>query len=123
MTEETTKSAAPSDRERIALLERVVFQLSEHAALLEGAVSVFTYLLTANALRCAGEDDDPSQWLREYMNTTASGCRQIAPKVTDPTTRVHVQHGIEMAANGFLQNLLQLSGDLEGAPNKLRANT
>jgi hypothetical protein len=122
MTQETTNSALLSDSERIDLLQQIVFDLSQHAAHLEGALNVFGYLMTANVLRRAGEDGDPYEWLQNYVSATALGCRLIDPKIPDPTTRAHVQRGAEIAADGFLKNLLKLSGDLDGAPKGPRAN-
>jgi hypothetical protein len=122
MTDET-KSAPLSDHERIDLLQSVVFQLSQHAAYLDGAVNVVSHLLTATILRRATEDADPYQWIQNYVTATAEGCRQIRPKCTDATTLAHVNRGIEIATNDFLEGLLKLSGDLDGAPKGPRANT
>jgi hypothetical protein len=115
MTHEPTNSALLSDHERIDLLQRVVFDLSKHAAYLEGALNVFGYLTTANVLRRAGEDGDPYEWLQNYISTTAVGCQQISPKIADPTTRAYVQRGAEIAA--------KLSSNLDGAPKGPRACT
>jgi hypothetical protein len=123
MTHEPTNSAILSDHERIDLLQRVVFDLSKHAAYLEGALNVFGYLMTSSVLRRAVEDGDPYEWLQNYVSTTAVGCQQINPRVSDPTTRAYVQRGAQIAADGFLKNLLKLSGDLDGAPKGPRACT
>ena len=122
MTHETTNSAILSDHERIDLLQRVVFDLSKHAAYMEGAMNVFGYLMTSSVLRRAAEDGEPYEWLQNYVSTAAIGCQQITPQITDPTTRAYVQRGAEIAANGFFQNLLKLSGNLDGAPKGPRAN-
>jgi hypothetical protein len=116
------KSAILSDHERIDLLQTVMFQLSQHAAHLEGAVAVLGYALTANVLRRAAEDVDPYAWVQGYVTTTAAGCEQLRPKCTDPTTLAHVKRGIEIATNEFLQGILKLSGNLDGAPKGPRAN-
>jgi hypothetical protein len=121
MTSEPTNLALLPDSERIDLLQRIVFDLSKHAAYLEGALNVYGYLMTASVLRQAVEDGDPYAWLQNYISTTAVGCQQITPKIPDPTTRAYVQRGAEIAANGFLQNLMKLSGNLDGAPKGPRA--
>src|SRR3979411_2857644 len=116
------KTALLSDRERIDLLQSVVFHLSEHAARMEGVLNVFGYLMTSDVLRQAVQDPDPYQWLQNYISTTAAGCQHIRPPGTDATQLAYVQRGAELAASGFFQGLMRLSGDLDGAPKGPRAN-
>jgi hypothetical protein len=123
MTDERAKSALLSDSERIDLLQAIVFQLSEHAALLEGSIKVLDYLLTANVLRQAGEDAEPFRWLQDYIAAASAGCRQLKPNAADPTTSSYVRAGINLAAHGFFQRLLEQSGSLDGAPRGRGANT
>ena len=122
MNDQTAISGMLSDRERIAQLERAVFNLSEHAALHEGTAKVLEYLLTGHVLRRAAEDVAPYEWLQNYVSTAAAGCRQIPPNVADPTTRAYIAAGINLAADGFFRRLLERSGDLDGAPKGPRAN-
>jgi hypothetical protein len=123
MTNEMTNSALLSDSERIDLLQTIVFQLSEHAAFLEGSIKVFDYLLTASVLRRATEDAEPYRWLQDYVAASAAGCSQIKPNASDPTTSAYVRAGIDMAASGFFRRLMERSDSLDGAPPGPRANT
>jgi hypothetical protein len=121
MTHEATNALC--DHERIELLERIVFDLSQHAACLEGAVKVFDHLMVGSVLRRATEDTEPHRWLQDYVAASAAGCRQINPNVADPTTRAYVRAGIDLAASGFFRRLLEKSDSLDGAPPGLRPNT
>jgi hypothetical protein len=123
MTQETTSSALLSDSERIHLLERIVFDLSQHAACLEGAVKFLDHLMVGSVLRRATEDAEPFRWLQDYVATSAAGCRLISPNASDPTTSAYVRAGIDMAASGFFRRLMERSDSLDGAPPGPRANT
>jgi hypothetical protein len=122
MTDDTTKSALLSDHERIQLLERIVFDLSQHAACLEGAVKVLDHLMVGSVLRRATEDAEPYRWLQDYVAASAAGCRQIKPNAADPTTFAYVRAGIDLAASGFFRRLLERSDSLDGAPKGPLAN-
>jgi hypothetical protein len=118
-----TETALLTDHERIEKLERAVFDLSQFAALQEGATKVLEYLLTSIVLRCANEDVDPRQWLTDYVSASAAGCRLLKAVTKDATTNLYIDAGIDLAAKGFFKRLLERSADFDGAPKGPLANT
>lgn len=104
---------------RLAALENSVNLLTAHASQLQGGVGTLSFLAAIDILNRARCAENPYEALKNYISATCKNGRKVkAPRGDDPNMEALIQAGIDDALSEHVALLMQLSGNLPGAPQQ-----
>ena len=104
------------DDKRLAELEYVMRQMTEHFWRFQGRINALELLATLDVFNMAKMQPNPFQWLQDYVEAMRVTLSSLTPDVGDPAKGERLLVETRTSLEEFLERLVSRAGELKGAP-------
>ena len=101
---------------RVAELEYVMRQMTEHFWRFQGRINALELLATLDVFNMAKMQPNPFQWLQDYVEAMRVTLRSLKSDVDDPAEGERLLVETQTSLEEFLERLVSRAGELKGAP-------
>ena len=104
------------DDKKVAELEYVMRQMTEHFWRFQGRINALELLATLDVFNMAKMQPNPFQWLQDYVEAMRVTLRSLTPDDDDPAKGERLLVETRTSLEEFLERLVSRAGELKGAP-------